>query len=66
MIDWTLPDGYAWDSDAASRCRSCRAEIRWARTPVGRSAPLNADGTSHFATCPDAASWRARKPKARP
>jgi hypothetical protein len=44
-------------------CRSCRARVAWLKTiRTGSLAPVNADGTSHFATCPDAPAWR--KPKA--
>lgn len=52
-----VPDG--WIPDAyGSRCRSCSALIVWCRTPAEKRAPVNPDGTSHFATCPDAARWR--------
>lgn len=53
---WTVPLG--WTADNESLCRSCRAEILWCVTPAKRKAPINRDGTSHFATCPEAASWR--------
>lgn len=39
-------------------CRSCGATVRWAETKTGKKMPLDADGTSHFATCPDADQWR--------
>lgn len=54
-------------------CRSCRALIVWFKTERGRRIPVDAATTkptdradqldltrhtSHFATCPDAASWR--------
>jgi predicted metal-binding protein len=42
-------------------CRSCGARIAWLRTTSGRLAPVNADGISHFATCPQAEDWRKRK-----
>ena len=60
---WSRPAG--WLVVSVGRCRGCGAPISWARTPAGRSAPLDRDGTSHFATCPDADSFRrslARKP----
>ena len=53
---WTVPEGYQPDNVGA--CRSCGAEILWALTPRGRKAPLNRDGTSHFATCPQSLDWR--------
>jgi len=43
-------------------CRSCGARVVWLKTVKGSLAPCNADGTSHFSNCPDAASWR--KPRA--
>lgn len=44
-----------------TRCRSCKASILWVETVKrGRPAPINRDGTSHFATCPQADGWRRR------
>lgn len=54
-----------------TRCRSCRAQIIWFKTPAGKNMPVDA-GTvepqdeeldlerhvSHFATCKDAAVHR--------
>lgn len=56
--DPTLPDWIASIVGIGSHCRSCGAEINWARTTTGKSHPLNPDNTSHFATCPEASSWR--------
>lgn len=55
-----LPDGWRWRErkSPVGRCRSCRAGIWWAITPGGKWNPLDADGTSHFATCPAAAEHR--------
>lgn len=39
-------------------CRGCGAAVAWIRTKAGRSMPVDADGTSHFATCPQAAQFR--------
>lgn len=48
-------------------CRSCKAPIVWIVTALGKRMPVNyarvgccppANGTSHFATCPNAADWR--------
>lgn len=55
-----IPGGYT-PGEKSSRCRSCDALILWCVTRRQRRAPLNVDGTSHFASCPDADSWR--KPK---
>lgn len=46
------------------RCRSCQAMILWVRrVPKSGGAakphPLDHDGTSHFATCPQAEQWRS-------
>lgn len=42
-------------------CRSCGAEIKCGKTPSGKPCPFDLDGQSHFATCPQADGWRARK-----
>jgi hypothetical protein len=56
---WVVPLGYtAEPREPPAKCRSCGAEILWAVTPKGKRAPLNRDGTSHFANCPQADSWR--------
>lgn len=39
-------------------CRSCRAPIHWIVTAAGKRMPVNPDGTSHFADCPNAATHR--------
>jgi hypothetical protein len=39
-------------------CRSCGAAIAWVTTERGKKAPVDADGVSHFATCPQAAQHR--------
>ncbi len=41
-------------------CRSCGAPVFWRITRKGTPAPFDPDGTSHFATCPQAATWRKR------
>jgi hypothetical protein len=48
---------------ATRTCRSCGARVAWLKTiKTGSLAPVNPDGISHFATCPQAPAWR--KPKA--
>lgn len=42
----------------ANSCRSCGATIFWFVTNRNRRMPLDGDGTSHFATCPNAAQHR--------
>lgn len=54
-----IPEGYTLKT-LGDQCRSCGAEISWFLTKAGKTAPLNPDGTSHFSTCPQAASWRKR------
>lgn len=39
-------------------CRSCPGVIYWIVTGAGKRMPVNADGVSHFATCPAAAQHR--------
>lgn len=53
----TLPDGRTGD---AAKCRSCDADIVWVESlKTGRKMPVNAGSViSHFATCPQAESWR--------
>lgn len=55
---WAVPFG--WERGDVSTCRSCAAPIMWCRTPRNLRAPINPDGTSHFATCPQADAWRKR------
>lgn len=42
-----------------SRCKGCRAPIYWVYTPRGKRMPVNADGTPHWQTCPDARKFKA-------
>lgn len=51
------------------RCRGCAAKIYWVvskRSKTGRPSPYDPDGISHFATCPQAAAFRTKKPDANP
>lgn len=62
MTDEALP---GWvDPDIPpepATCRSCGAAIRWVVALVSRKrSPIDPDGTSHFATCPDADRWRKK------
>lgn len=52
--------GYT-DISEARVCQSCKATVFWCRTPKGKRMPLDADGVSHFATCPNAAQHRKGK-----
>ena len=43
-------------------CRGCGQTMYWRDHPTtGRPHPFNADGTSHFGTCPKANEFRGRK-----
>lgn len=44
-------------------CRSCGEGIVWTVTKAGKRMPVNPDGISHFATCPQAAEWRNQNRK---
>lgn len=43
----------------------CGAMIYWAVSKNGARLPLNPDGTSHFATCPNAREFRVKQQKQR-
>ena len=45
-----------------SRCSGCKALIYWIKTDAGKNMPVDPDGTSHFATCPKASSFRHYDP----
>lgn len=43
------------------REKSCAAPVVWIVTAAGKRMPCNADGTSHFATCPAAVRFRKKR-----
>lgn len=43
-----------------SYCKSCGAEINWVKTESGKFTPINLDGLTHWATCPDAKKFKKR------
>jgi hypothetical protein len=43
-------------------CRGCGAVIAFAETARGKLMPIDIDGTSHFATCPQAERFRRPAP----
>lgn len=53
---WVVPSG--WRFTNVGTCRTCGAQVAWCRTPAGKPAPVNPDGVSHFATCPQADQHR--------
>lgn len=57
---WMVPLRY--EPTNVAPCRGCKQLMVWAVTPAGKKAPLNRDGTSHFATCPDAGRFRRQGP----
>ena len=56
---WRVPEG--WTPSNSGPCRGCRQLVAWCVTLAGRKSPINADGSSHFATCPKADRFRKRK-----
>lgn len=54
----TIPEGCEFRD--MGECRSCRARVAWVVTAKGKRAPYNPDGISHYATCPQAATWRKK------
>lgn len=57
---WVVPDGY--QPDGVGACSTCHQHILWVHTKLQRRMPLDPDGTSHFATCPQADMHRRRPP----
>jgi len=66
--DEMTAQGYRLDN--ASVCRGCGAEIEWWTTPKGKPIPMDpmvrgsSKAVSHWATCPEAPSFRTREKKA--
>jgi hypothetical protein len=51
-----------WIVTGLGRCRGCHAEVAWAQHEhTGGRAPFDRDGTSHFATCPQADQFRRKR-----
>ena len=44
-----------------ANCRLCKGVIYWATTKNDKRMPLDADGISHWATCPHADRFRTKK-----
>jgi hypothetical protein len=40
--------------------KGCGASFYWVNTKAGRAAPINPDGTPHFATCPKSRNFRTK------
>jgi hypothetical protein len=60
---WEVPQGWhPVEGDVFAHCRSCQAAIGWyEHNESKKRAPFNPDGTSHFATCPQADQWRKKR-----
>lgn len=41
-----------------AKCRGCGAEMYWIKTTAGKNMPVDADGTPHWATCPERARFK--------
>lgn len=54
----TLLGNIATAAFCGSDGNGCGAEIWWIKTRLGKSAPVNADGASHFGTCPFARNFK--------
>lgn len=58
-IKFTIPPG-----TRHSFCKGCSLDIYWIETVKGKKMPVDPDGTSHFATCPQADQFRTHgKPR---
>jgi hypothetical protein len=62
--DWSAPQTRGYDYGEGSditNCRSCGALVRWAtNSETHKKMPVDPDGISHFASCPDADRWRKK------
>ena len=47
-----------------AKCNKCDADIYWVKTKNGKNMPCNADGFSHFETCPNASDYSGQSRKA--
>jgi hypothetical protein len=54
-----IAKGYTYSN--MGTCSSCGADIVWCYSPKDNRVPMNKDGVSHFATCPNAADHRRNR-----
>lgn len=50
----------------AQPCKGCPATVHWWRTTAMKPSPHDADGTSHFATCPRRLLFKGVAPRTWP
>jgi hypothetical protein len=56
-LDALTAAGYVYSGSA--HCRKCNGRILWYKTPVNaKLMPMNPDGTTHWATCPNAKDFK--------
>lgn len=55
---WIVPEGWRFENLGA--CRTCGTPVAWCWTKAGNRAPVEKDGTPHFARCPQASQHRRR------
>ena len=56
---WQVPEG--WRFENLGQCRTCYTDVAWCWTKAGNRAPVEKDGTPHFARCPQADQHRRRR-----
>jgi hypothetical protein len=57
--DFLLPNG-KFGKVGVCRSVKCNAKVVFVALPSGKTPPYNEDGISHFATCPDAESFKGK------
>lgn len=57
---WVIREGNRFRGEGSHplACRSCGARVLFVTTAKGKTMPIDPNGDSHFATCPQAATWR--------
>lgn len=52
-IKYEIPEG-----TKPAICKGCRQVIYWVKTEAGKNMPVDADGTPHWATCPQRQAFK--------
>lgn len=55
------PERAPWQQSDLRRCASCKGLILWIKTKSGKASPIDLDGETHWATCPDAAKFKSSR-----